>query len=94
MVFDVVRLVLEGDLVVVYYMLKNFRDLYNEGDIEENEDFDVDKRLVFIWEVVFVFEEFLLVFLDFVDVFFFLVLEDESIFFILELCDIGIFLRV
>lgn len=91
---DVARLVLEGDSVVVYHMLKNSRDLHNEGDTEENEDSDADKRLVFTWEVAPVLEELLSAFPDPVDVSSLSVPEDESIPLISELCDIGILLRV
>lgn len=76
-------------------MLKNFRDMYNEGDQEEFEDFEFGKCCVFLWEVVFVLEEFFLVFFEFVEVFFFAVSGDEClVIFVIELCDFGIFIKV
>ncbi|KAG0617213.1 hypothetical protein M758_5G173700 [Ceratodon purpureus] len=91
---DVARLVLEGDAVVVYHMLKNSRDAHNEGDQEEAEDPEPGKRLVFTWEVAPALEELLSAFPEPVEVSSLAVSGEEIVTLVTELCDHGILVKV
>jgi len=91
---DVARLVVEGDSVVVYHMLKNSRDMHNEGDQEETEDPEPGKRVVFSWEVAPALEELLSAFPEPVEVSSLAVEGDECLTLVTELCDLGILIKV
>lgn len=92
---DVARLVVEGDSVVVYHMLKNSRDMHNEGDQEESEDPEPGKRCVFSWEVAPALEELLSAFPEPVEVSSLAVSGDECpVTLVTELCDLGILIKV
>ena len=91
---DVARLVLEGAAVVVYHILKNSRDMHNEGDQEESEDPEPGKRLVFTWEVAPALEELLSAFPEPVEVSSLAVSGEEIVTLVTELCDLGILVKV
>lgn len=91
---DVARLVVEGDSVVVYHMLKNTRETHNEGDQEESEESDPGQRVVFSWEVAPALEELLSAFPEPVEVSSLAVEGDECLAVVAELCDLGILIRV
>lgn len=91
---DVARLVVEGDSVVVYHMLKNTRETHNEGDQEESEESDPGQRVVFSWEVAPALEELLSAFPEPVEVSSLAVEGDECLAVVAELCKLGILIRV
>lgn len=89
---DVARLVVEGDSVVVYHMLKNTREMHNEGDQESEEN--PGQRVVFSWEVAPALEELLSAFPEPVEVSSLAVEGDECLSVVSELCELGILIRV